>query len=285
MLKENCDCRAAIDVGTNSVKLMIGSPGGGRSCFDIRTTRLGEDLAATGAIGDSALERTVAVLNGYVAQMQLYGVSSCRAVATEALRRAENAADVCLTIKRLTGIRLDVISGAEEARLSRQAVLLDFENSEDLLVVNCGGGSTELVGGNFSCSLDLGALILSRQPNWQALSDKLEAVTAALDELGRVDRIVGIGGAAVSLAALKIGSTDFRCLNGVALTLAEVEQLTELLSSLDHAGRLQLPGIFAERAAIIPAGAAIYCSIMQRLGAGSLVVSTRSICDALIEKV
>lgn len=289
---------AVIDVGTNSVKLHVGyrdASGTWRTLADrAEFTRLGEGLEAHGAIQPAALERTAVVLAAMVDEARARGVQAIAAVGTAGLRLASNQADVLATLERVAGIPVEVISGAEEARLAYLAAVTWLGPMVGRVVVfDTGGGSSQFTFGQGEMiverfSLDVGAVRYTERFGLARAvgSDVIAAVEGALDaDLSRLagrptpDALVGMGGATTSMAAVMLGlaTYDGDAVRGAHIALAELDRQVGQYAGLDAAGRRGIVGLQPGRAEVILAGACIVRSVMAKLGVGELRVSDRGL--------
>ncbi len=294
---------AAIDVGTNSVKLHMGErqPGGGWRTVVERAeiTRLGEGLAEIGEIGAAGRDRTIAAIAGMVDEAGRDGVVAIAAVGTAGLRIASNGAGVVTAIAGRTGVTLEIITGEEEARLAYLGAMASLPSIEGLVAVfDTGGGSSQFTFGHGArvderFSVDVGAVRyterfgLDRAVTADALSDVLAEISADLSRLdGRAtpDAIVAIGGAATNLAAVKHGLAvyDPDVVQGTTLGAAEVDRQVELYRIRDADARRRITGLQPARADVILAGACIIRTVMDKLGRSSLVVSDHGLRHGLL---
>ena len=301
--------RAAIDIGTNSVRLLVAEVSDtprSRPWFPLRPvardmaiTRLGEGLEAGGALRPDAVARTAAFVTAYAGRAASLGVSRPVVAGTYALRVARNAEEF---LARLT-VPVRVLTGEEEARLGFRGALAGLgilPSQMRILVVDIGGGSVEMTWGTArevteSCSLPLGAVVLSRQflvsdPPTEMESRALrEHVARTLDpHLGRLRRLrfhlVGVGGTITTMAALsqRLVPYDPDRVHGYRLSRTKIADLTARLLALRLADRRRLPGLQPERADIIPAGALVLMHLMVGLGRRSLVVSEADLLWGLL---
>ena len=160
---------AAIDCGTNSVRLLVADVTGDRltdAAREMRIVRLGEGVDRTGRLAPEAIERTRRALQGYAEQIAASGATGVRMVATSASRDASNAADFRAMVRGVLGIEPEVISGDEEARLSFTGAVRGLSAEPPYLVVDIGGGSTEFVTGRSeveaALSVDIGCVQIGR---------------------------------------------------------------------------------------------------------------------------
>ncbi len=290
---------AVIDVGTNSVKLHVAERRGDGSWQTLvdygEVTRLGEGLQATpGSFSAAARQRTLSVLEGMMTKVGRFGVEAIAGVGTMALRTAVDAADFVREAGQRTGLRLEVISAAEETRLGYLATTagLDLGDSP-VLVFDTGGGSTQFTRGRgagvtHQFSINLGAVRLTEAHHLDAVVtagelDRVYEVVGAelsgLDEPHSCERLVGMGGGITTLAAVMIGleAYDASRVHGAELTRSEVERQIELYRTRSAEARRLIPGLQPQRAEVILAGACIVRGIMDRTRAEIATVSDRGL--------
>lgn len=291
---------AAVDVGTNSIKIAVAEldgAGGIRVLADSsEIARLGEGVDKTGSLNPEAQDRALAAIARLLHTTEELGAEHCRIVATSAVRDAENRAEFAGRVKVSLGIDLEVLGEEEEGRLSYSAVALDpvlRSNSSELAVVDIGGGSTEVTFGTgsrvtFSRSARIGAVRLTERviesdpPNAAEIAD---AALMAAEEIRcivgerRSKRVAGVGGTAVNLARILKGVGRERTseVHGVSISPSEFHDLLDLLSRMTCESRKGLIGLDPARADIIVAGAIILDRVMAHLEAEELTVSTRGL--------
>jgi exopolyphosphatase/guanosine-5'-triphosphate,3'-diphosphate pyrophosphatase len=289
---------AAIDVGTNSVKLHVGElldDGEWQTVLDrSELTRLGEGVAEAGRLGEEPIRRTVAAIAELVAAAREHGAEAIAAVGTAGLRQAANANDLLDAVRRRTGVEVEVISGEEEARLSYLAATSVLDVGKGRLgVFETGGGSSQFTfgeGGRVDerFSLDVGAVPLTERFGLDQAADTStvgfaeEAIAGELGALeGRpaLDVMVGIGGAITNLAGVKLGLEryDPERVRGFVLEAAEVSRQIELYRTRDAEGRRSIRGLQPKRAEVILAGACIVHVVLAKLGSASLTVSDQGL--------
>ncbi|MEW5761856.1 MAG: Ppx/GppA phosphatase family protein [Bacillota bacterium] len=273
---------AVIDIGTNSTRLLVADvDAAGRLAVvktALATTRLGEGMAG-GALTPAGMRRTVEAIGTFRAAAEALEAGKVVAVATSAVREAANRAVFLRLARESCGLEVRVLSGEEEAILSRQGALAGLPvDPERALVIDIGGGSTEFCwqeeGRLGWASLPLGAVRLTEvEIDDAALAEALEPV---LGELRRRPRDpVGVGGTITTLAAMaqRLEVYDPARVHGYVLALDEVDRLLALLLASTLEERRRLPGLQPERADIIPAGARILRAVLHGLGAQSIRVS------------
>jgi exopolyphosphatase/guanosine-5'-triphosphate,3'-diphosphate pyrophosphatase len=319
---------AAIDCGTNSTRLLI-VDGAGQSVERLmRITRLGEDVDATHKLSSDAISRTVAVLTEFRAHMDAHGVSRGRLVATSAVRDAGNAEEFLTPAERVTGIAPEVLSGEEEGRLSFAGATAHLQAGQvgpgPLLVVDIGGGSTEISAGVFhpqpqpqprsqsagpagggagalsSVSLDIGCVRITERflhhdpPEPEELAEARrvvdEALNGALERLPVLQRgggLVGLAGTVSTLASLSQGldTYDRALVHHAVLSRAEVDDWLQILGTEDSQARLERPGMVAGRADVIVGGVLILTAVMAVFDRPSCLVSEDDILDGLAATV
>jgi len=299
---------AAIDVGTNSVKMVIGEMGKDgdlRILVDsMRFARLGEGLGATGQLGQEAQGRTLAAMEEFLEVAKQHQVEKIRLVGTSALREAQNRGEFLLRVRRELGVDPEVLSEEDEARLSYAAVALDpalRTHRDPLCVVDIGGGSTELIFGegaqvSISMSLRLGAVRLTEQvlrSNPPGRAELEEVGRKAEEKLHqaiagrRARRVAGVGGTVVSLARMWKGvpSEMTEKVHGITMTPFDCRQMLDRLSGLSIAQRKTLVGLDPDRADIILTGAIILDRILSMLGAEHLLVSTHGLRHGVLHEL
>jgi exopolyphosphatase/guanosine-5'-triphosphate,3'-diphosphate pyrophosphatase len=302
---------AAIDIGTNSVLLVIAEPSGAGLeplVERARITRLGEGVDRTRRLAPAAIERTLECLRSYALELRAHGVERLDVVGTSALRDASGAEDFLREAERILGVPPRVIAGDEEAALTFRGTLSGLRVSGTLLVYDIGGGSTELIVGDASeqaprnrVSLDIGSVRLferhvkSDPPAPQELAAIEADITLALASAGplaglrgRSDiTLVGVAGTVTTLKALELGLApyDGAKVHGAALTLSGVEQWCAKLASLPLAQRKELAGLEPKRADVIVAGALIVRELLRSANAIQSLVSDRGVRFGLLERL
>lgn len=293
---------AAVDCGTNSVRLLVCRRSGGRLIeLDRRLhlTRLGQGVDATGRFHPDALARTLAAMADFGAELDELGVRHRRVVATSAARDAANSAEFFAGVRARLGVDAEVIPGEEEARLSYAGALSALPDvAQPVLVMDIGGGSTELVPGSDvgptrAVSLDVGSVRLrerflhSDPPVPAEIGAARDQVDALLDSCGidfaSVASWVGVGGTVTSLSALAQGlpSYDRARVHGSVLARADLAALTGRLLELPIAQVVTLPTMVPGRADVICAGALICATVARRVPA-ELFVSEADILDGIV---
>ena len=292
--------RAIIDVGTNSTKMLVVN-GDVDIVRELRLSRLGEGLAATGSLSADAMSRTVGVIEAFATQARDLGATDITVVGTAACRRASNTAEFAALVHERTGTDLIVISGETEAELSFVGALRNLSPvAGNTLVIDIGGGSTELTVGvdqpYRAVSIPIGAVtatetdITTDPPRPEDLTNVIGAVQDELEEIGRLhpemvtsQRVVGIAGTIVTVAAVELGLAehDEAALHGFVLTREAAEDVFRTLATERLADRVLNPGLPRDRADIIVAGCCILVGFMRRLQLDEITVSTGSLRDGI----
>jgi exopolyphosphatase/guanosine-5'-triphosphate,3'-diphosphate pyrophosphatase len=280
---------AAFDCGTNSLRLLIADIDREGVLHDVVRTlevvRLGQGVDRTGRFADDALARTLEVTSTYAALCREHGVGRLRFVATSATRDAANRDDFTGAVRDILGVEPEVISGEEEAALSFRGALtaLPAETSARRLVVDIGGGSTELVLGvhapEAAHSMDVGSVRLTERdihhdpPTADDLAAVRRDVAAALAvaertvELSTVTDVVGVAGTitTVTAHALQLAAYEPDAINGARLPLATVLEACDSLIRMPRDARAALPYMHPGRVDVIAAGAAIWATVLERV--------------------
>ncbi|MFB9184506.1 exopolyphosphatase [Dactylosporangium sucinum] len=293
---------AAIDCGTNSVRLLIADVSGD-GLTDVtrqmRIVRLGEGVDKTGRLSPAAIERTRVALVDYAADIARSGVGAARMVATSASRDAANAADFQAMVRQVLGFDPEVITGDEEARLSFTGAVRGLTAEPPYLVVDIGGGSTEFVVGttgvDAAISVDIGCVRMTERhlhgdpPTPDQIAAAEADVTAAVDRaLAAVDgrrarTLVGLAGSVTTVTALALDLPEYdpARIHRARISAADVAKVTADLLGKTAEQRLATPVMHPGRADVIGAGALILRTIVDRSGADSVIASESDILDGI----
>jgi exopolyphosphatase/guanosine-5'-triphosphate,3'-diphosphate pyrophosphatase len=298
---------AAIDCGTNTIKLMIATlyhsdSGPDRADVHARETRmvrLGQDVDRTGRLADEALARAFAVIDEYAALIAQHPVERIRFCATSAARDASNGDVFAAGVRERLGIDPEVVSGHEEARLAYDGAVRNLRDApaEPVLVVDIGGGSTELILGgrtpSAEHSMDIGSVRLHERHlhSDPPTPDQVAAATATIDAAleacpvrpDEAAAVVGVAGTILTVAAgvLDLPAYDRDAIDQSVLSHADVHAMTERLLAMTVEERLALPYMHPGRADVIGAGALILDRVLRRTRVDSLVVSEADILDGI----
>ncbi|MCG8424701.1 MAG: Ppx/GppA family phosphatase [Proteobacteria bacterium] len=292
---------AVIDIGTNTLLLLIaepGNPNGSRGLRavheDCRFGRLGKGLDKTGALDSTTVERSLAILRDYRAIIDESQVAAVCAVGTQALREAHNAADFLGPAETILGASIDVIAGEREAQLVYRAVSESFPDlaAQTFAIADVGGGSTEIVvatptGVESFTSIPIGSVRLHERHlhSDPPMPEQVKALIADVDiALAQLDLphqvcLVGTAGTATSIASveLKLREYDTERVNGLVLPREVVERQLAQHLQLTVAERRRMPGLEPQRADVIAAGVTIFARLLARLDAPRFLISDRGI--------
>ena len=306
-------CRlAAIDIGSNSVRLLVAEAlrGGAYRILDEERepTRLGRSVAERGLLDDESMERTLKALRTFREIAAGYQVTSVRTIATCAVREARNGPEFCRRVREQVGLEVEVITGDREARLAFASVQNAFDlTGKNVIVADIGGGSTEIVfaTGNLVeaiFSTPLGAVRLTEQfdlgEGAQPEATLRDAVRLADEVAGCLKKrttrplfaphfLVGCGGTFTTLAELVMASKREADLPvaGYRVSHAEVRHLLDRLLKTPVRARRGMPGMTPDRADIIVAGLTIVDALLKRFRVNTLVVHTRGVRDGLVREM
>jgi exopolyphosphatase/guanosine-5'-triphosphate,3'-diphosphate pyrophosphatase len=278
---------AVIDIGTNTTRLLVAEVEDGEVVeLERRTTitSLGQGVDETGRLGDEAMDRVAEAIAAYREAIDRLGVEKVVAVATSAMRDAENGPGFRDYLKERFGIEARTISGDEEARLTFLGATAGRNDDRDTVVIDIGGGSTEYVLGkagedpSFHVSTQMGSVrhterFLHTDPpkpeELQALADDVRATVPELE----TEHAIAVAGTATSLAAID-GAEE---VHGYRLTLGACERIAAMLAALPVEERRDVKGLHPDRAPTIVAGAVILTESVRALGLEEVEVSDRDI--------
>jgi exopolyphosphatase / guanosine-5'-triphosphate,3'-diphosphate pyrophosphatase len=308
---------ASVDVGTNSTRLLVADVEGGRvvaeHAREMIITRLGKGVDRTGRFDPAALRRTLDVLAGYEATCRRLGVSRRRVVATSATRDAANRQEFLDGVRALLGVDAEVLSGEAEAATAYRGATHDLPGQERTLVVDIGGGSTELIVGRRGpgnpkgvprsigtpeamVSLDLGCVRLHERhlhtdPPTAAevaalradAAARLTTVTETLDPAS-AERVVGVAGTITTVTAIGLGldAYDPRRIHRSALRAPEIAAVAEKLAAMTVAERAAIPVMAKGREDVIAAGALLLDELVRTFGFPRVIASETDILDGVL---
>jgi exopolyphosphatase/guanosine-5'-triphosphate,3'-diphosphate pyrophosphatase len=294
---------AAVDCGTNSIRLLIAEPGPGGTLLDVarqmRIVRLGQGVDRTGRLAPEAIARTRDTLVEYAELIDKHSASAVRMVATSATRDAANRDEFATMVRAVLGADPEVITGAEEAALSFAGAVAGLPDAASpVLVADIGGGSTELVLGNgelASHSMDIGCVRMTERhlradpPTTGQIAATVADVRAAIEVAARdvpiaaAATFVGVAGTVTTLAAIVHGlpSYDPAAIHGSTMTAAEVTDVTARLLAMTHEQRAALPVMHPGRVDVIGGGALILRELVAAAGVASVVASEHDILDGI----
>ncbi|MBA0049416.1 Ppx/GppA family phosphatase [Streptomyces sp. AJS327] len=308
---------AAIDCGTNSIRLLVaetgptgpgGEPGELRELDRrMRIVRLGEGVDRTGRFAPEALERTFTACREYAGVIGELGAERLRFVATSASRDVRNRDEFTHGVRDILGVEPEVITGAREAEFSFTGATRGLGGegfARPYLVTDIGGGSTEFVVGDTGVraahSVDIGCVRLTERhlthrgeitdlPTAAQIEAVRADVTAALDEVERTvpiteaHTLVGLAGTVTTIGgiALDLAAYDSAAIHHSRVSRQRVEEITHRLLTSTHEERAAIPVMHPGRVDVINAGALVLLSVMERAGAEEVVVSEHDILDGV----
>lgn len=312
----------ALDLGTNNCRLLIARPtDGGFTVIDAfsRIVRLGDGLSQSGKLSDEAMDRAVGALSVCAEKLRRRNVSLSRSVATEACRRASNGPEFIERVHAETGIRLDIITAQEEARLAVLGCHILLEQGEGpAMIFDIGGGSTELVlvdpqgtvprildwqsvpWGVVSLTEHIGRIedtADARAAAYAAMRHQVDSafapfveriapVRAAGVERGNI-RLLGTSGTVTTLASvhLALPSYDRRAVDGLHVPVGAMQTISTMIAGMDREERAALPCIGQDRADLVVAGCAILEAILEIWPAKNLGVADRGIREGILRSL
>jgi exopolyphosphatase/guanosine-5'-triphosphate,3'-diphosphate pyrophosphatase len=295
---------ASLDLGTNSTRVLVARPtDGGLDVLDRRNTitRLGQGVGASGRLAPEAIERTLDCLRGYHEILDRHGVERVRVAATSASRDAANRDEFFDAVEELIGTRPELLSGDEEGRLSFRGATGELDPATGpFLVVDIGGGSTELIVGadrvEGVMSVDIGCVRLTEKfllhdpPQPEELSACISLSETYLDDVVReipavaeARTLVGLAGTITTVVAVEIGleTYDRDRIHHFHLTHDAAEDVFRTLATESRADRIHNPGLEEARADVIVAGCCVLVAVFRHFGFDEMIVSEADILDGL----
>jgi len=284
-----------IDIGTNSIRMLIAEAVGKKLNIikkDLEMTRIGKGVDKTKHLSQDGMDRTIEAIKKFKEAAQVKGVLNIYAIATSAVRDAENKLDFIDRVKRETGIEIQVISGEREAELGFKGVIGGIGCNGNILTIDIGGGSTELILGNnkgiiFSKSIDIGAVRLTdkfvttdpiSEAELNLINNYIKSsIKDYLDRLKdfNIDKVVGIGGTITTLAAIKeeMSQYDRNKIHNSSLTLEDIKVSIIKFINMTNDERKNIRGLQPKRADIILAGSLILLHLMKGISKKEIIVS------------
>lgn len=298
---------AAIDCGTNSIRLLIADIENGTLTDVVRTmviVRLGEGVDKTGEFSQAALARTFAAIETFALLISQHQPELVRFVATSASRDVSNRSEFMDGVLSLLGIEPDIISGDEEAELSFLGATADLVNEQKppaapYLVVDIGGGSTEFVlgttGPTAAISTNVGCVrmterhLISDPATPQEITAAIADIDAAIDlayqsvPISQAHSLIGLAGSVTTVAAIALGLSEYdsTAIHGSRISAPDIHRITGELLAMTRAQRAKLGPMHEGRIDVIGSGALVLDRIMIRTGLGEVVVSERDILDGI----
>jgi len=298
---------AAIDCGTNSIRLLIADLENGSLTDVVRTmviVRLGEGVDKTGEFSQAALARTFAAIETFALLISQHQPERVRFVATSASRDVSNRSEFMDGVLSRLGIEPDIISGDEEAELSFLGATADLVNEQEpptapYLVVDIGGGSTEFVlgttGPTAAISTNVGCVrmterhLISDPATPQEIAAAIADIDAAIDlaylsvPISQAHSLIGLAGSVTTVAAIALGLSEYdsTAIHGSRISAPDIHRITGELLAMTRAQRAKLGPMHEGRIDVIGSGALVLDRIMIRTGLGEVVVSERDILDGI----
>jgi exopolyphosphatase / guanosine-5'-triphosphate,3'-diphosphate pyrophosphatase len=289
---------AAIDCGTNTIRLLIGDPPE-VAVRETQIVRLGQGVDRSGRLSDEALSRTFAAIEEYAALIREHYVSQVRFCATSATRDAANGEVFAAGVRERLGVSPEVLTGDEEAALAFDGAVRHLRTppATPVLVVDIGGGSTELVLGaespDAAHSMDVGSVRLHERhlhgdpPTTAEVRACVADIDATLDrspvDPASAATVVGVAGTTLSVVAgvLDLPAYDLDVLDQAEVPVTDVIAFVDRLVSMPLEQRLALPWMHPGRADVIDAGALILARVLRRTRVESMVASEADILDGI----
>jgi len=300
---------AAIDCGTNSIRLLIADVDVRRAVLtdlarEMKIVRLGEGVDRTGRLSELALARTMGALREYADLIARLSPAAMRMVATSATRDAENSQEFVDRVKEVLGIAPEVVTGHEEAWLSFAGATVELAGAAawppPYLVADIGGGSTEFVLGgpgevSGARSVDIGCVRMTERhlhgdpPSAAEVAaatadiDRALAVVAASVPVGQAKTLVGLAGSVTTVAAIALGlrSYDAARIHHSRIAAAQVHEVSAALLGTTRAQRAAIAVMHPGRVDVIGAGALVLDRIMTQFGFAEVLVSEHDILDGI----
>jgi exopolyphosphatase/guanosine-5'-triphosphate,3'-diphosphate pyrophosphatase len=291
---------AGIDIGTNTLLLLLVSKDQDGYISIIkdehRIARLGEGINKSGNISDKAIQRAITILEEYAILISQYTNISVRAIATSAMRDAQNKVDVQTMLEQTLGYPIEIISGIEEASLT---FLGSREDHDKPVIIDIGGGSTEIIqlvdNKEYCISIDIGAVRLTDTFMKQLPINDNELEQAKLYVKNLLNdisipvnsTIIATAGTPTTLAAidLEIHDLSSHLIHGHVLSVERISQMSNELLHLDLESILSIPGVHSQRADILPAGALILSIILENVQAKSCIVSKKGLRYGIVQSI
>ncbi len=294
---------AAVDCGTNTIKLLIGTHTGSDLDVAVRESamvRLGQGVDASGRLADDALVRAFAAVDSFAEQIARHDVDRIRFCATSATRDASNAAEFRAGVLARLGVEPEVLSGKEEAAVAFAGAMsnLPARLARPVLVIDIGGGSTEVIVGDdtgvrAASSMDMGSVRLHERHvrHDPATREEVQSVVSDIDDLlddcgvdlASAATAVGIAGTMTTIAAgvLDLAAYDPEAIDGSVHALRDIHAYADRLVTMTVAERLALGYMHPGRADVIGAGALIASRVLRRTSVDTLLVSEADILEGI----
>jgi exopolyphosphatase/guanosine-5'-triphosphate,3'-diphosphate pyrophosphatase len=290
---------AVVDIGTNSTRLLVADVADGRVREIERrstVTRLGRGVDTSGRLAAEAIEDVCAAIADYVSVYQSVGVERVSVIATSAVRDAANREMFLAELRERFALDAEILDGGKEARLTYVGAYAERPPAAKTMVVDIGGGSTELVIGDgpdvgFSASLQAGTVRHTERHISHDPPEAAELEELATDVGGLIDEVlegaalvqanlgIGVAGTPTSLAAIeqRLDPYDPERVHGYRLGLESIQRMLSELAAMPLSDRLQVPGLHQGRAPTIVAGVVILIAVMRAFGLSEIEVSEHDI--------
>ncbi len=292
---------AAIDIGTNSCRLLIGENKNNQIQIkkrELKITRLGEGVDKNRKLNKKAVNRVLSALKYYKEIIDNYNIDKIRLIGTSALRDVDNSLLLSKETIRL-GFELEIISGKKEAELNYLGAVDNL--NDDSMLIDIGGGSTEFIWLSNQAisfeSVDIGCVRLTErfisEPESPLKESEIREINNFVYDslknelnLNKTLSIKGVGGTITTLAALKMAMEDYDSekIEGAELYIKELKELLNKFKKLDLNDRSRLKGLQPKRADIIPAGLIILIVILEYISSESLTVSDHDLLYGLLKE-
>ncbi len=295
---------AAIDCGTNAIRLLIATVDGHKvsdRVREMRTVRLGEGVDTTCEFSSAALERTFVACREYAELLKQYEVKKIRFIATSASRDVSNRDAFIAGVKEALGVEPEVISGDQEAELSYRGALSGLHVQGPVLVADIGGGSTEFVtslpdGSLVSKSLNIGCVRMSERylhsdpPTQREIENTVSDIDSQIELIHRTILInsettfIGLAGSVTTVAAMAMGLREYDAekIHGSILSIDQVEAATDELLHMTRPQRAELRFMHPGRVDVIGGGALVLRESMRILGFNRVLVSEKDLLDGVV---
>lgn len=292
---------AIIEIGTNSVKFLTASVKGFNTIEiyrnDRQITRSGEGLEETGVLSAGAMERTIGAVKDYTKIARSDGFEDIVVFGTYSLRRAGNSGDFINSIKAETGVETRILSGQQEAFMTRKGVLLNHpgKSGKEHVIIDIGGGSTEVVYGSWAGSLPVGCVNMTEEmiTDDPPCKEGIIRINSRVRDLlisnisflnpGQKNSFVGVGGTVVTVAALSLGLTEYDPdrIHGTVINPEDLRFQLEKLCCVKLRERREILCFDRKRADVIIAGMAILNSFFKYFSMDNLRVSVLNIIHGM----
>jgi len=290
-----------VDTGTNSTRMLVADVEGPHFREVARrtqVTRLGEGVAGSGRLSDSAMKRVEQCFRGYQKLISYLGAQDNLLLATSSVRDAANGEDFIASLARWADFDHRILSGEQEAALTFSGASIGMPAAERMMVMDVGGGSTEVAAGSggeadYSVSLDLGCVRLTESMLKHDPPEPAELSAAAAhtelvlgrgldrDRVGKSQRAVAVAGTATSLAAIDLGLEEYdrEKVHGHLMDKGTIESHLSMLAKQTSEERRRIPTLEEGRADVIVAGAMILAGVMTITGAEEIYISEKDLLD------